>query len=129
MIDRVWLLSGQYQHMSAWASFSEVCPSIWISTWQRPSTRIFAVTFNDEKKAPFMFEIYEYKMRGHLSNLNPILVEDAVVCSGVIKQAKYITTRPSKTLCGFLSSISTRTYQFILFYSFVILIWIQWAMF
>lgn len=93
--------------MSAWASSSKVCPSIWISAWQRPSTRIFAVTFNDEKKAPFTFEIYEYKMKGHLSNLNLILVEDDFVCFGVIKQAKYITTRPSKTLRGFLSSIPT----------------------
>lgn len=74
------------------------------------------MTFNDEKKAPFAIEIYEYKMKGHLSNLNPILVEDAVVCFGVIKQARYITTRPSKTLCAFLSSISTRTYLFFLLF-------------
>lgn len=73
---------------------------------------MFAVTFKVVKKAPFMFEVFEFKMKGHLLNLNPILDENAAICSGVIKQPKYTKTRPSASPCGFLSSLSTGTYDF-----------------
>lgn len=71
---------------------------------------MFAVTFKVAKKAPFMFEVIEFKMKGHLLNLNPIMEDDAAICSGVIKQPKY--TKTSASPCSFLSSLSTGVYDF-----------------
>lgn len=73
---------------------------------------MFAVTFKVAKKAPFMFEVIEFKMKGHLLNLNPIMEDDAAICSGVIKQPKYRKSRPSASPCSFLSSLSTGVYDF-----------------